>query len=182
MSVDLREVREQWRQKLQSGSIDDCVEALRQISSHESVTGLTSDVIPLAGHDDDEIRMWASEALESSIQAEVAELLVLIQMLESTEDSEICYWSATILGRLGSDAASAAPVLEACVRKSMYLPARERATWALAQIGPAASIALPTLKDIAESSPPRLQRLAIEAIDRIEHTSADQSSPSEDAA
>jgi hypothetical protein len=46
----------------------------------------------------------------------------------------------------------------------MYLPAREQATWALHQIGPPASIAIETLKEAAEDAPPRLQRMAKEAI------------------
>ena len=50
----------------------------------------------------------------------------------------------------------------------MFLPARERATWALTQIGPAASAAIPTLMEAVETAPPRLQRLAIEAIEAIQ--------------
>ena len=159
---------EGWRANIDGDSVHACIDALRQISSLESVQGLTVSVVRLAGSEDDEIRMWASEALESAIQPNSSELLMLIQLLESTNDSEICYWAATMLGRLGRNAGASAGALEACVRESMYLPARERATWALTQIGPAAQVAIPTLQEASETAPPRLQRMAQAALERID--------------
>lgn len=174
-----------WRKKLDSDSEDHRIDALRQISTAEEVHGLTASIVTMAGSDDDEIRMWASEALESAVQPDASEQLMLIQLLESTHDSEICYWAATMLGRLGKEAGAAAAALEVCVRESMYLPARERAAWALSQIGPAAKVATATLKEAAETAPPRLQRLATAALEAIENPSqnvADDSDVSEEAA
>jgi len=170
MSDQKDERHQKWRTKIESNSTDDCVDALRQISSQEDVRGLTASIVQLAGSAEDEIRMWASEALESAVQPDASEQLMLIQMLESTHDSEICYWSATMLGRLGKDAGASAAALEACVRESMYLPARERAAWALSQIGPAAKVAVATLQEASQTAPPRLQRLATEALKAIEHS------------
>lgn len=160
---------EDWRNKIESNSIDDCVDALRQISSQEDVEGLAVPIVSLAGSKDDEVRMWASEALESAVRPIASEQLMLIRLLETTHDSEICYWAATMLGRLGTDAGASAQALEACVRQSMYLPARERAAWALSQIGPAAKVAVNTLREASETAPPRLQRLAAEALRVIEN-------------
>ncbi|WP_372726322.1 hypothetical protein, partial [Novipirellula sp.] len=56
---------------------------------------------------------------------------------------------------------------QSCVLNSMYLPARERAVWALAEIGPAAANAIESLEKTAEAAPPRLKRLAKEAIKTI---------------
>ncbi|MDG2220550.1 MAG: HEAT repeat domain-containing protein [Rubripirellula sp.] len=168
MSDHADERHAQWLKQLQGDSVDGCIAALQKIGSQDSVTGLTVWVVPLAGSPHDEVRIHAAEALESTIRPSVSEQLMLIQLLESNHDSEICYWSATMLGRLGNDAGAAANALEACVRQSMYLPARERAAWALSQIGPAASVALPTLREAAETAPPRLKQLATAAIEQIE--------------
>jgi hypothetical protein len=159
--------KEKWAAKLTGNSVEDQVEALRQISTQQVVTELAVTVVGLSGSSDDEVRMWSAEALEVAIQPGQSEVLGLIELLERAVDGEICYWAATMLGRLGNDAVNAAAALETCLRESMYLPARERATWALSQIGPAASVAIPALTEAVESAPPRLQRLANEAIRAI---------------
>jgi hypothetical protein len=174
MSMEQEALQARWAEHLRSDSIEDRVSALRQISSRDSVRGLTIDIVVLSGSDDDDVRMWASEALESAVQPDPSELLRLIHLLESTRDSEICYWAATMLGRLGREAAASARVLDRCVRKSMYLPARERAVWALSQIGPAAEIAIPTLTEAAQTGPARLQRLATETLRRVNEASGRQ--------
>lgn len=153
-----------WGEILAGNSPDAQVETLRHISGQESVTGLTVLVVALSGSRDDEVRMWAAEALETAVKPTEPEVTALIRMLESAADGEICYWAATMLGRLGPDAVAAVDALETCLRNSMYLPARERATWALSQIGPRAAAALPALKEAAQAAPPRLQRLAAEAV------------------
>ena len=68
---------------------------------------------------------------------------------------------------MGPGAVSAVDALQTCLRESMYLPARERAAWALSQIGPPASSAVPALQEAAKGAPPRLQRLATEALRAI---------------
>jgi hypothetical protein len=142
--------------------------ALRQISAKEAVSGLTALIVQLAASRDDEIRMWAAEALESAVQPDASEVGSLTTLLEQAEDVETCYWAATMLGRLGGDATPATKALEACLRESMYLPARERATWALCQIGPAAAIATAALNEAARNAPPRLRRLARHALEVIQ--------------
>jgi len=153
-----------WALKLSGDSPDDQVEALRQISNAEQVRGLAVVVVALSGSSDDEVRMWSAEALEVAIQPDPSEVQGLIQQLQKAVDGEICYWAATMLGRLGTEAVGAVAALEACLRESMYLPARERAAWALSRIGPAASAAVPALTEAADTAPPRLQRLASEAL------------------
>jgi HEAT repeat protein len=156
-----------WGELLADDSPDAQVDALRQISGQESVTGLTETIVALSGSSNDEVRMWSAEALETSVTPTQSDVTALIRMLESAEDGEICYWAATMLGRLGPDAVAAVDALETCLRASMYLPARERATWALSQIGPPAAAAVPALRAAAEAAPPRLQRLATEALRAI---------------
>lgn len=156
-----------WKGKLTGNSVDDKVDALRQISWEEGVTGLTVAVVRLAEDRDEEVRMWSAEALESSVQPDPSEVGALVDVLTTAFDREVGYWAATMLGRLGKSAAPAAGALEAGLRDSTYLPTRERAAWALGQIGPPASSAMAALERAAETAPPRLRRLATEAIRMI---------------
>ncbi len=95
----------------------------------ESVSGVTRRCLELLGHDDSEVRLWASESLESVVQPapDEAESLTawLDQLIErqavvargSTADldaSELAdqmYWTATMIGRIGVAAAASDPTL-----------------------------------------------------------------------
>jgi hypothetical protein len=80
---------------------------------------------------------------------------------------DVGYWAATLLGRLGKQAAPAVPVLARVVCGGVDLTVRQRVAWALGQIGPAAAEALAALQQAATSDDLRLARLAQQAIDLI---------------
>tara|TARA_R110002049_G_scaffold2750_2_gene21641 strand:- start:493669 stop:494484 length:816 start_codon:yes stop_codon:yes gene_type:complete len=164
-----------WSEQLESESFDQQVAALRQIARAGDAQGVTAQAVHLAGSPHDEVRVWAAEALESSVRPAAHEADVLVRQLAESRDGEVCYWSATMLGRIGEaiggdpQAASAAvSALESCLRDSMYLPARERAAWALRQLGPVSISAVPTLRAVADDAPPRLPRLTKEAIKALD--------------
>lgn len=161
-----------WDEMLASNDPEAQVDALRKISGMESVTGVTICVVSLSISANEEVRMWAAEALESAVQPSPSDIPSLIEMLRTSDEGDACYWSATLLGRLGSDAIESVDALELCLRDSNYLPARERAAWALCQIGPPAAKATATLKRAAADSPPRLQRIATEALRAIGEAAA----------
>jgi HEAT repeat protein len=156
-----------WAGLLQSGSAADQVTALRQMSNEQYIEGFAVTVTRLAGSSDDEVRMWAAEALETVIRPTAEDVRSLAEMLGTADDGEIVYWAATLLGRLAGQAEAAVDALESCVRTSHYLPAREQATWALCQIGPPALSAADTLKKTASDAPPRLRRMATAALQAI---------------
>ena len=81
--------------------------------------------------------------------------------------SDVAYWAATLLGRAGSGAAAAVADLIKILESDADLPVRERAAWALGEIGPAASSAVPALSAAAKSSDARLSRLAAKALEAI---------------
>ncbi len=81
--------------------------------------------------------------------------------------ADVAYWAATLLGRLQAQAAGTVSPLTAALAENRPLAVRERAAWALEQIGPAARDALPALRQAAASKQPRLARLANEAIAAI---------------
>jgi HEAT repeat protein len=80
---------------------------------------------------------------------------------------DVGYWTATLLGRLKAEAAPAVEVLGRAVAGSPHLSVRQRAAWALGEIGPAAVAAVPALQKAAADPDPRLSRLAQEAIGQI---------------
>jgi HEAT repeat protein len=80
------------------------------------------------------------------------------------------FWAATLLGRIGHEAAFAASQLAASLNSSSSMPVRERCVWALGQIGPAAIESLPVLVAAATSPSPRLARFAKEAIVKVSAT------------
>lgn len=96
----------------------------------------------------------ALEGLGPPPQALLPELTRLV----SHTNDLTAYWAATLVGRLGPAAAAALPVLAATVSGSGALSVRERAAWAIGQIGPDG----PTrraLEGAAGGAPPRLRRL-----------------------
>lgn len=165
-------LQSRWIELLDSDSASQQVEALRGISRCESVHGLTARVVGCVASPEEDVRNWATEALESSVQPEGSEVTEMMALLQSTDSGDVAYWSATMLGRLGSAAAPATESLVAYLRESAELAARERAAWALCRIGPAASRAVPTLRTVADAAPPRLQRLVVEAIASIQGVAA----------
>ncbi len=149
--------------------------ALRQIVNQDTeiegpVRGVTVRCIKLAGHSDDEVRMWAAEALGMKVVPSPSEAIEIANCLAQPGDGEVAYWAATMLGRLGCDGIEGVAALIDCIEHSSFLPARERSAWALAQIGSGASQAIETLRLAVDENLPRLSRLANEAIREIERS------------
>jgi HEAT repeat protein len=88
----------------------------------------------------------------------------LISLIEA-KSPDVGYWAATLLGRLGADAAVVVDALVRAVASSAALSVRQRAAWAMGEIGSPAAI--PSLKTAASDPDPRLARLAQEAIEQI---------------
>ena len=120
-----------------------------------------------AGDDDEQVRQWASTALEDLGAPRAADVPRLVELL-SYDRADAGYWAATLLGRLGADAAPAVPDLAAALGPERELGVRERAAWALGRLGPAATAARGALEQAAASNERRLARLAREALGRLE--------------
>lgn len=126
--------------------------------------------VPLAiatGDGNSSVAMLAAEALEMLGVPARSQLPELIQLIESNRDGETAYWTVTLIGRLGPQAAPATAALTRTLSDSAYLPVRERAAWALARIGTAAASAAAALSSAADSGPPRLSRLATQALESV---------------
>lgn len=170
--MNAAEHTDRWVNLLRSTDTTQQKDALREISACEDVSGCTLECLALIASHHSEVRMLASEALETSIKPAADDIRRLTAQLIGTNDGEVCYWAAILLGRLGPIAGSAVDALEICARDREYLPARERSVWALCHIGTEAESALPTLLEIADDAPARLQRLSLQAIEIVQGRAA----------
>lgn len=114
----------------------------------------------------EEVRQWASAALEELGPPRVGDLEALNTLL-ADPNADLAYWAATLLGRLAADAAAAVQSLADAVTQGRELAVRERAAWALGQIGPLARSASGVLEQAAQQPAVRLARLARESLARI---------------
>ncbi len=123
-------------------------------------------LVEACGSDDESLREFATAALEElgpPLPSEVAKLSALV----SQESLDVAYWAATLLGRLQDHAASAADALAAALDQHPEASVKQRAAWALGQMGPAAESARRALQQAASGSDRRLARLAQEALDNL---------------
>ncbi len=92
----------------------------------------------------------------------------LLARLLGSGSADVGYWAATLLGRLGEQAAPAVPALAAAVVAPLDDSVRQRAAWALGKIGAPAREALRTLQETAQDDgDSRLGRLARKAMREI---------------
>lgn len=146
-------------------------DAEQRAQAAEELSQLGSDAQPAAvalvltcGDEAEEVRQWASSALEEigpPLSSDVGQLASLLKH----ESPDVGYWAATLLGRLKAEAAPAVDALAHAVAGSPHLSVRQRAAWALGEIGSPAAI--PSLKKAATDPDPRLARLAQQAIEQI---------------
>ncbi|WP_164102037.1 HEAT repeat domain-containing protein [Candidatus Laterigemmans baculatus] len=133
----------------------------------EQCSRLAVPLVHATGDADDSVAMLAAEALEMLGPPPAAALPELVAVLDAAEDGEVVYWAVTLIGRLGPRGAAATESLTRTLSESPYLPVRERAAWALARIGTAAASAAAALRAAADGGPPRLTRLATQALESV---------------
>lgn len=123
-------------------------------------------LVRACGDGDERVREWVVAALED-LGPPPPETIAPLITLANNPDPLTAYWATTLLGRCGERAAPAVMVLAACVESPADPAVRQRAAWALGQIGPAAAGAREVLTRAAAQEDPRLARLATEALAAI---------------
>lgn len=123
-------------------------------------------LVAASGAPSEAVREAAVGALEQMGPPD-PELLDGLTPLLTDEEADVAYWAATLIGRLGPDAAAAVPALIAALQNSPHQNVRQRAVWALSAIGPGAASATDTLRVAASGDDPRLARLAQGALTAI---------------
>lgn len=142
----------------------DAAERLAQLGPKARSAAMA--LVLACGDDDETVRQWATDALEGIGPPEAADVAQLASLAEA-KSLDVAYWAVTLLGRLKGDAATAVDALATVVAGRGDLIVRQRAAWALGEIGPSAAKAVPALQKAGADSDPRLSRLAQEAIEHI---------------
>ena len=120
-------------------------------------------VIQVEIEGEEEVREWAVAALEDLGAPPVANLHALASLL-GDQNADVGYWTATLLGRLGADAAPAVPTLANALSTSSYSAVCQRVAWALGRIGPAAASALDALRQASAGDDPRNCRFDLRSV------------------
>jgi len=118
------------------------------------------------GIPDEEVLEACTAALED-LGPPAADQIEPLAQLAGDCSSDVAYWSVTLLGRAGNAAAAAVSDLIHVLESDADLPVRERAAWALGEIGPAAKGATAALRVAADGGDARLARLAKKALESI---------------
>jgi HEAT repeat protein len=162
MAADLKEIVASLRSK----------DTVKQQAAAEELARMGEDAQPAAvalveacGATGD-IREWVVAALEGLGPPAVADISALCSLLRNPS-LDVAYWGATLLGRLGADAAPAVADLSMALQHHAEPAVRQRVAWALGQIGPAATSALEALRTATMSSNARLKSVATDAIARV---------------
>jgi len=124
------------------------------------------ELVRASGTNNDTSRAWIAAALEELGPPHESQLRDLID-LANNPNGDVRFWSITLLGRAGGNAAPAVGMLTKQLRESRHQPSRERAAWALGKIGPAAASAVSALHEASSCGQPRLARLAASALAAI---------------
>lgn len=116
---------------------------------------------------EESVRAWAVEALEQLGPPPTTALTPLCGLTAHPHEL-VGYWAVTLLGRLGSDAVRSATALTHALERSPHGAVRQRAAWALGEVGDTSPPVLAALARAAESSDPRLARLAGQALAQLQ--------------
>ena len=117
---------------------------------------------------EDAVREWAVAALEEMGKPPV-EAKAALAALATSPEPLVAYWAVTLLGRLGPDSQTEqALLLELLRNRAIDLAIREKAAWAVGQMGVAARSAIPVLRELREAEHPRLAQLAENAIAQLQ--------------
>ena len=139
--------------------------AAEHLAAHPDAAAAVS-LVRTCGDGDEQVHEWAVAALEGLGVPEAADAAALAELL-SDGHRDVRYWSATLLGRLGRQAASAVGRLSGAIGSDADSAVRQRAAWALGEIGPPAAAARPILAQAAAGDDPRLARLARQSLEKI---------------
>ncbi len=158
--------RDEWAAALKSSGVEQRRTAAEQLSQMGEEAAVAA--IPLldsCADEDHAVRELVVAALEEMGPPDVAELPALLKRAKS-DNALTGYWSVTLIGRLGKEAATATDALASALTTAAP-EVRQRAAWALGKIGASAANAIPALQETAEGSDERLARLSKQAIAAI---------------
>ncbi|MEQ1829734.1 MAG: hypothetical protein ABL921_27475 [Pirellula sp.] len=121
---------------------------------------------------DETIQNYANEALENCGKPRLEDIPELAQQLNSKRSASI-YWSSTLIGRMGAAAVELTDfetiqngLCQIVGDETLELSARERAAWAITEIGRLNESNRKILRATLPQVPPRLKRFIESALER----------------
>lgn len=141
--------------------------AAEYLAQHPEVAQPCLPALLTAVADDDELVLEAVTAALETVGPPTAAQEAQIAKLLVAESADVGFWSATLLGRLGSaQSPQSIEVLAHSLESSPHANVRQRAAWALKEAGPTGKPAQAALARVVASadSDPRLKRLAQQAL------------------
>jgi HEAT repeat protein len=154
-------------QQLREGQVAQRQRAAEQLAqSGENAAPAAVELVQAAG-DEEQVREWAVAALEQLGPPPTAAIRQLCG-LTAHENELVGYWAVTLLGRLGPAAVTAVSALTDTLQHSPHQAVRQRAAWALGQVGDGSATVIAALTRAAGAEDPRLARLATQALAQLQ--------------
>lgn len=122
------------------------------------------ELIGCVADSDEEVRNWASEALEN-LEAPLASDASAIAKQIGNPADDAAFWALKLLGRLGEDAKSQEANIAAVLKSNRAITVQQNAAWALGKIGSLSSESRSLLEKSASSADARLAQLSKQALD-----------------
>jgi len=140
----------------------------------ELATESLAELLACVESEDETVQSAASEALENCGPPNSKDWPYLCDQLHLT-GTDLLFWSSTLLGRLGTDLGESeqadairSSLVSVVLRDTVDLSAREKAAWALGEIGGLPSSSRTQLESVAATALPRLKRLLEAAFSAIQ--------------
>ncbi|WP_442485456.1 HEAT repeat domain-containing protein [Aeoliella sp. SH292] len=144
----------------------------RQAAEHlsqnpDAAMELPVDLVKAIGDSDRQVMEYAVATLEELGEPSPLHLSRLSELIVD-ENPDVQYWAVTLVGRTGPAAVEYATRLAGVVASKAEPQVRERAAWAIARIGPAASPVRRLLEPFRDAEPSSLARAVRKALEAIE--------------
>jgi HEAT repeat protein len=163
MNTDLNQLIAQ----LEGTDADAQIAAANELASRgRDAQGAIVSLVRTVGIPNEEVLEACTAALEEAGPPAADQIRPLMPLVSDCS-GDIAYWAVTLIGRAGAEAAPAVPSLVQVLESDADLPVRERAAWALGEIGPPAKNAVRALTIAANCDDARLARLAKKALNAI---------------
>lgn len=129
----------------------------------DAAAELVTEIIESVVDANEEVRNWATEALENLESPRPQDAPKLAAMISNSED-DIAFWALKMLGRLGEAAKSQEKDIARALDSKRGKSVRQNAAWALGKLGGLAADSRAKLEEVLSESDARLVQLAKQAL------------------
>ena len=142
------------------------IAAAEQLQNRPDAVAAAVPLVHATGDANEQVREYATSALEDMAPPAEEDIATIMGLLGNSSP-EVAYWAATLLGRCGSKAAASVEPLAATMLGAEAATVRQRAAWALGEMGAQAGPARSALEQAAQSDDRRLARFATAALGKL---------------